>query len=644
MLKSLLSFKKASLLLAIFMVFALVCFAGCGPTQPSTPPGDDDGNNDDTTEIVKYDGNYDFTIVGSCDSDNISLSITNTKTTGYDAGVTLDVVMLKPYEYYDGEHDRGIYFDRDSSDAGEVIGSYAVDSPDTLTLARYTSAGYDNLYNKFILAKDNTLVAGPFFVSQIESERNYTQKITAETKKGILAQGNDELLATGCGWTEYNINPNMFIYPNEYVNDLGETVQIDNSNLTDSQAITFVSNGKTYYFRKSVIDAMDNDLLFCKENNIKVVYIVYYQKYLDQTYAPYFMTYPAARDYDKNKIFAIDTSTELGANYFTAAMEFMAERYSRESGEYGYVHRFVIGNEIDLSSEWNPVFDYNTTTPLDTEQYVEEYARTLRIAEQATKKYYSDSMVLVSTCHSWNGNRTALASYSAKEIYDYLNAKVSYQGNYNWGMAGHPYPKDLSVANYLEEEVGDNDVNGDINSSLYVTWTNLEILDIYLSQDHLLFGGTMRRVYLTEGGVSSGGYNSPTASRNALAQAAGIAYAYYKSMSLDCIDAFIYYKLIDSELDGGGCNFGIYTDYMEQKISYEVFKYIDTQYSFDVANTYLSSIKFRKDGVVYSTERGNITSYEGIMDVCDSGFDWESQWDVSKIITRTVDTPPTILN
>ena len=202
----------------------------------------------------------------------------------------------------------------------------------------------------------------------------------------------------------------------------------------------------------------------------------------------------------------------------------------------------------------------------------------------------------------------------------------------------------LSAAAFLEEEVGDNDLSGNINDSLYVTWTNLEILDIYLAQDHLLYDGEMRRVYLTEGGVSSGGYNSPTASKNALCQAAGIAYAYYKAVSMDCIDAFIYYKLIDSAADGGGCNFGIYTDSMEKKISYEVFKYMDTQYSFDVANQYLSNIKFRKDGTVYSVANGNITSYRDIMDVCDSGFDWDAQWSEAKIMTRNVDTPPQLTN
>ncbi len=622
-------------MMTVFMAFSVFCFAACGD---QIPPGNDD------IEIVKYDGNYEFSIAGSCDEDKISLRISNTDKTGYSANDTLDVVMLKPYEYYDGETERGIYFDRNSSDAGTVIGTYNVDSNATLTIDRYDANDYDNLYNKFILAKDNALVAGPFYVSDIESERTFAQKITADTKKGVIDQGKDDLIETGCGWTEYNINPNAMIYPNEYVDSEGNTVAIDNSSLTDSQAIPFVSNGKTYYFRKSTIDAMDNDLIFCKNNNIKVVYIIYNQINHDQTFAPYYMAYPEARDYDKNKIWALDTSTELGAGYFTAAMEFMAERYSRETGEYGYVHRFVIGNEIDLSSEWNALFNYNQKDPLELKQYVEEYARTLRIAEQATKKYYDDSMVLVSTCHSWNGNRTALASYSAKSIYDYLNAKISYQGNYNWGMAGHPYPKDLSAAAFLEEEADDNDLSGNINDSLYVTWTNLEILDIYLAQDHLLYNGEMRRVYLTEGGVSSGGYNSPTASKNALCQAAGIAYAYYKAVSMDCIDAFIYYKLIDSAADGGGCNFGIYTDSMEKKISYEVFKYMDTQYSFDVANQYLSNIKFRKDGTVYSVANGNITSYRDIMDVCDSGFDWDAQWSEAKIMTRNVDTPPQLTN
>ena len=630
--------KKLSAILTAFVLVAItsLTFFGCGDSNSTTDEGG-------STNTVTYDGNYDFKIIGSCDADSISLEISNVNQSTYSPGESLDVVMLKPYEYYNGEKERGVYFNSTTYDEGNVVGTYNVDNTKTITLDRYVD-GYDNLYNKYVLAKSGELVAGPFFISEIESARDYEQKIKETTKKGILAQNNDELIATGVGWTEYNINPNHMIYPNEYVNEQGEIIPIDNSNLSLDDAIPFESNGKTYYFRKSKIDAMDSDLLFCKDNNIKVLYIVYYLKDLDQTFAPYFMGYPDARSYDKNKIFGIDTSNEYAAGYFTAAMEFMAERYSREDGQYGWVHRFVIGNEIDLSYEWNPIFNYNTTEPLETKQYIEEYARALRIAEQATKKYYSDSMVLVSNCHSWAGNRSTQATYSAKEIYDYLNAKVSYQGNYNWGIAGHPYPKDLSSAKYLETEVGDNDLNGDVDETIYVTWTNLEVYDIYLSQEHLLFNGQIRKVYLTEGGVSSGAYNSPTASQNELAQAAGIAYAYYKSVSLDCIDAFIYYKLIDSAADGGGCNFGIYTDTMEKKASYEVFKYMDTQYSFEVANQYLSSIMFRKDGVIYSVNRGNITSYRDIMDVCDSGFDWDAQWNEAKIIVRQVDTPPKINN
>ena len=81
---------------------------------------------------------------------------------------------------------------------------------------------------------------------------------------------------------------------------------------------------------------------------------------------------------------------------------------------------------------------------------------------------------------------------------------------------------------------------------------------------------------------------------------------------------------------------------MEQKASYEVFKYLDTQYSFEVANKYLSSIKFRKEGTVYSVANGNITSYDTLMDLCDSGYVCHTQCIGDKIIVRSVSPSPQI--
>ena len=621
--------KSLSCFLLIAVMFVVSGFYGCSPKV-------------EKGEGALFEANYHFSITASSNEDSIELDIKDDGDSFFEDGFVLDVVMLKPYEYYKGEEDRGVTYQSTEYDEGVIVGTYTVGENSTLSVNRVsdTTGYYDNLYCKSILASEGELVAGPFSVSNIDSERDFKQKIVVDSKKGILNQGNDMVLDLGCSWTEYNVMINTLVYPNEYVDGNGEVVSIDNSGLSSEEAIRFTSNGKTYYFRKSEINTIDNNLLFCKENNIKAVLILYSTRISDQFYSPYFMTYPAVRDYTRGHLWATDTSTELGAGYFTAVMEFLAERYSREDGEFGYAHRFVIGNEIDISWDWNPVVNYDTTEALPLTQYVEEYARLLRIAEQATKKYYSDSMVLVSTCHYWAGYRTGVGAYGSKQIYDYLNAKISYQGNYNWGMASHPYPIDLTDATFLTTESRSPAISGDEEETIYITWTNLELLDLYLAKEEYLFNGEMRRVYLTEGGVSSGHYSSPRYEQNLLNQAAGVAYAYYKSVTLDCVDAFIYYKAVDSEADGGGCNFGVVKDNGEIKPSYDVLKYIDTQYSFVVANQYLAQLKFRYDGKTHSVSNGKITSYKDTMRIFDSKFDFDKMWSIDKIITREIATVP----
>ncbi len=583
-----------------------------------------------------FNANFYYEIGASCDESQITLSISDKDKSNN--GDILDVVMLKPFEYFNGETEIGINYKSEVRQEGQKIGEYKVGEISTLKIDRFENDGYDKLYNKFLLAKDGKMVAGPFLVSDIKSERDY-QSEQATTKKGVLLEEMGEnFLSLGCGWAEYNVVLNEFIFPNERVDEKGNIVQIDNSHLVSNPgAIPFVSNGKTYFFKSSNVEKYDQIARFCAENNTKLLFICYMLRFQDQNHFPYFMTYPAVRDYTKGHNWAADTSTELGMGYNIAAWEFLADRYSREDEKFGHVDRYVVGNEIDISWDWNPVVNYDTTEPLPLEQYVEEYTRLLRIADQATKKYYSNSMVLVSTCHYWAGARNRNGAYGSKQIYDYLNAKISYQGNFDWGMAAHPYAVDLSDSSFLTTEAKLSSVNADINDSIYITWTNFEILDLYLAQEDLLFNGHVRRVYLTEGGVSSGYTDAINAETQLLNQAAGVAYAYYKSMSMDCVDAFIYYRLVDNPGDGGGMNFGIYGANWKEKPALEVFKYLDTQYSFVVADKYLGNLRFKIGDVNYGLKYGNVKSYYDLMDVVRSDFDWKTKWDESKIITRQIE-------
>ena len=95
---------------------------------------------------------------------------------------------------------------------GQKIGEYKVGEISTLKIDRFENDGYDKLYNKFLLAKDGKMVAGPFLVSDIKSERDY-QSAQATTKKGVLLEEMGEnFLNLGCGWAEYNVILNEFIF------------------------------------------------------------------------------------------------------------------------------------------------------------------------------------------------------------------------------------------------------------------------------------------------------------------------------------------------------------------------------------------------------------------------------------------------
>ena len=630
-----------------FILSVLTClstlFAGC---SFGYKPG----------ETAKLKANENYKIVASATDDNINLSIS---TKEKEENTTYDVVKLKQYEYIKGETDIGVnYYNKDNFvySTGQKVGEYVSGEKTTISLDRYKASegtietdqtiasanyDYDDLYSKFVLAKDGKLVAGPFMVSEIDSQRDYEQKTEALNKKGLICEIQDTVVESGSSWTEMNVLVNEVVFPNELVNEqTGEVTPVDNSGREAEGNYRFFSNGKVYYMRKSYVDQIDNHLLFCKENNIKSILILWCQKNYDQSHCPYFLTYPMARDFAGAHIWAVDTSSEIGAGYYTAVMEFLAERYSREDGLYGWVHRFVVGNEVDISTEWHPLANYNTTESLPLSQYVEEYLRQLRLAEQATKKYYKDNMVLVSTCHYWAGSKAERGRYASKSIYDYINQKATYQGNFNWGMAAHPYPVDLSDSFYYLNETSLKDkslVSGDFNTSTYITWTNFEILDLYLAQEALLFNGQMRRVYSTEGGVSSGIYEI-NREINEKRQAAGVAYAYYKSMSMECIDALVYYRTYDAAGDGSGCNFGLFDSSHNAKPSWEVYKNIDTERSFEIANLYLSDMRYRKNDVLYGNNKNPITSYKQAMKLVDSDFDWETAWSEDKIITRRLNS------
>ena len=71
---------------------------------------------------------------------------------------------------------------------------------------------------------------------------------------------------------------------------------------------------------------------------------------------------------------------------------------------------------------------------------------------------------------------------------------------------------------------------------------------------------------------------------------------------------------------------GLFDTTGKKKLAYNVWKYIDTNRSFEFSEKYLDSISFKKNGKEYSKKKGNIKSYFDVMKIANSNFDWKKHW------------------
>ena len=580
-------------------------------------------------------------IVLAADSGKVAVGASADKINIHLEGVggsgTAQVVRMSADSYHPADAMQGL---SKTTGAGEVVGTYTCGTTADLSADRF-AGGVDHLYSKYYVVQDGKLLAGPIYANSIASQRN-RPAFEMDTIKGLVLEDDSTLaMAQDVGASNTVINMNLcdLIVANEDAN--GNPI----NNSGNSGLIPFESNGKTYYFNAGYVHGLQSQVAAYSKAGINVIMVVIAWR----VGCP--ATYPASLLYLKVnqnvQTMAFNTSNALGAGYWVAAMEFLADKFSR-SAEEGMVHKFVIGNEIDCSYDWNqmiPSLDANGNSqrlPLDT--YMEEYTRTLRLANLAVKKYNSQAKVLVSFTHNWAKNRyegnnltsTTIKqynSYAPKEMLDWMNVHIKAQGDFDWGLALHPYPVDHYTSNPLTDDVkysGSNSpmpISGDFNTTPFVTPANLEVYQLYLEQPQARFNGQVRSVSLTESGICTKIESKVSAEQYQLSlnqQAATIAQYYYRASMLTCIEEFAYFKPHDREGDNV-LKIGLMDEHGNKKPSYEVWKYIDTDKGFEIAAQYLKYIDPKA------------SSYRDVMETVDSKFDWDSAWNANRITGTTRD-------
>ena len=226
-------------------------------------------------------------------------------------------------------------------------------------------------------------------------------------------------------------------------------------------------------------------------------------------------------------------TTAAAFNMYAAALTYMASRYCKDTP--GRIHHWIMHNEVDMSKDWTNMGEQPMMRLLD------RYVKSMRICYNIVRQYDQNAVVLGSYTHNWTQSD---GGYAPKEMLDRTVSYSEAEGDFQWGVAYHPYAEDLTKPAFW---VNDTHSTWDLNTK-YVTFKNLEVIDKWIKLPRNLYKGeTKRLLFLSEQGT-----NSPTYGESDLTlQAAGGAWAWKKVSRLDGIDAIQWHNWADNKAEFG---------------------------------------------------------------------------------------------
>ncbi|HWM72623.1 MAG TPA: DUF5722 domain-containing protein [Nocardioides sp.] len=438
----------------------------------------------------------------------------------------------------------------------------ASDGTFRVELPRRADDGTDLLYAQYVAVTGAGTVGRPHFADHVQVPARRTFPYPEEaSKKGLQVQLTDDAEELGVQSAAINVS-------------LGELMLTGPD--SGRPTIAFPSGGRDFYFDQAVASRLDRQIKPISDTGAVVDLIILVYRSANPHSAARILMDPAASP-TAGTVMGFNTTTREGVAHLTAAMEFLAERYTRDDQRYGRAVGFIMGNEVDAQWEWS------NSGEKTLEEFLDGYSRALRIGWLATRSAYADARTYVSLTHSWTrpsganpDEQRRTRFYAGRDVLDWLQELSDTQGSFPWHVAFHPYPQDL-----FDPTVWDDPDAVDSPDAPVVTFRNLDVLTTYLSRPALAHDGQRRRVILSEQGCNTPGGDVDMAER---LQAACYAYAYYRSRFLPGIDSFILHRHVDHRLEGG-LMLGLWAGDPESshpaaplrhKLVYDVFRDIDT--------------------------------------------------------------------
>lgn len=498
-----------------------------------------DGVNNRPPEIELTEENAaDFAKIESC--------VINTQTGKVDVTMSAEGLAVSDDGYY--------YLFEEKTYENALAGEeYIIEDQKDVELTFSVNLNYNaansRLFSKFVIAvkKDGKFMAisRPRYITNPEAIAKYSPSFgNTSSKKGLLVDPEklrgSELDDLGVKHAAYNIplsrimgNTSNAYYPTVY----------------------YTYNGRSYAFNGQIIAEYDYVFSTLTNKGITTTAII-----LNDVHPGYMeLIHPKARSgIGGSPYYAFNATDESGTEYIAAIASFLANRYSGTG--HGKVMNWVIGNEINARKEWNYI-EY-----MDTEHYVEEYAKAFRIFYNAILSVNGNARVYISLDQQWAKSLYSNGGYGSKEILDEFNRNISAGGNIDWGVAQHPYNYPLTSAKAWS--VGGKVVNSE--TTPVITIKNIHVLTDYLQKESFLTdSGEVRHVILSEMGYTS--------SAGQDLQAASFVYAYKIIEANQYIDSMLFSRQTDAPSEvAQGLALGIDTLGGGHKSIYNAYKYVDT--------------------------------------------------------------------
>jgi Family of unknown function (DUF5722) len=389
------------------------------------------------------------------------------------------------------------------------------------------SAPRDRLFSRWLVVRarpggDEQLSAARY-ADAVEPRHAWPEK-KARSKKGLggFHAGRPEILGDLDALGIDSVTVNLF---------LGHYLRAAASATT----VPFVRHGRTYHIERGQLERLDRTMLAAARRDALVFAIV--------------LVPPASGwngnlgavlqhpDYHPAGTYSMANVTSAeGVAHTVALIDFFAERYSRPGAPHGRIHHWIVHNEVDAGWVWT---NCGEKPPV---LFMDQYHKAMRLVHLTARQYDPHARAYISLTHHWT--ETANPRFTpAREVLGHLLAFSRAEGDFDWGLAHHPYPASLrEPKTWLDRRV-----DFTFETPL-ITFKNIEVLDAWVRQPAQLFlGRHVRSVHLTEQGP-----NSPDYSERALQeQAAAMAYLWPKLRRLDAIEGFQFHNWVDNRREGG---------------------------------------------------------------------------------------------